>query len=371
MLVVTPVFLSFRLQEINYRLSVTEIQDLPDALNELKTYPSDGRILAQKALGTGDPLTLALLPHYSRKPGILTYSRGYHDSLSLYYLEMLPLSLEITPWFPDLLRLYNIRFLATYRIALPSHVLKVCQLRHLAFIGDIEVFVRTFEEIYGYFEFVHVPGAITGDLKGIREAVLISTQLFTYRVVFAVNPHSTFNHPPFKIVVSNKNADGNLLNFLAGNEFRIKWFVNQRRVKEKAFLEDIKFGLHPGGVFSRVLQEEVGRNFYKAYVHVVERVWSKNFYKTEHLLLKVTYHPYWKCAFYSSVEATDGARDWREVLVHHVTPNLMSIVLPPGKHHVFCQYKNPIYQKVGFVLFYMIFTALMVKEFFRVIVNSD
>ena len=51
MLVVTPVFLSFRLQEINYLLSVTEIQDLPDALNELKTYPSDGRILAQKALG--------------------------------------------------------------------------------------------------------------------------------------------------------------------------------------------------------------------------------------------------------------------------------------------------------------------------------
>lgn len=88
----------------------------------------------------------------------------------------------------------------------------------------------------------------------------------------------------------------------------------------------------------------------------------QNFYQTEHLLLKVTYHPFWKCAFHSSSDATDQARDWHEIPVHHVTPNLMTVVLPPGRHHVTCQYKNPIYQKVGFVLFFMIFIALLMKE---------
>lgn len=120
-----------------------------------------------------------------------------------------------------------------------------------------------------------MPGAVVGDLKGMREAVSISTQLFTKRAVFAVNPLSAFNNPSFKIVVSNKNSGGNLLSFLAAEEFEIKWFVTNRQVKEKAFLEDAKFGLHPGGVSSRVMQEEVGRNFYKAYVHVVDRAWSE------------------------------------------------------------------------------------------------
>lgn len=48
--------------------------------------------------------------------------------------------------------------------------------------------------------------------------------------------------------------------------------------------------------------------------------------------------------------------------MHHVTPNLMSVVLPPGKHHVICQYKNPIYQKVGFILFLVIYITLVLKE---------
>lgn len=91
-------------------------------------------------------------------------------------------------------------------------------------------------------------------------------------------------------------------------------------------------------------------------------LFSQNFYKTEHLLLKVTYHPYWKCVFQSLADATDSTRDWLEVPVHHVTPNLMSVVLPPGKHHVICQYKNPIYQKVGFILFLVIYITLVLKE---------
>lgn len=195
--------------------------------------------------------------------------------MSLYYLEQLQLSFETTPWFPDLLRLYNIRFLATSGIELSSHFLEACQLRRLASIDDMEVYVRAPQENYGYFEFAHVPGAVVGDLKGMREAVSRSTQLFTDSVVFVVNPLSTFNNPPFKIVVSNKNADGYLLSFLSAEEFEIKWFVNKRPVNEKAFFADVKFGRYAEDVTSRVLREEVGKNFYKAYVHVDERAWSE------------------------------------------------------------------------------------------------
>lgn len=96
----------------------------------------------------------------------------------------------------------------------------------------------------------------------------------------------------------------------------------------------------------------------------------QNFYQTEQLLLKVTYHPYWKCAIHPSAETTEQARDWHEISVHHVTPNLMSLVLPPGRHHVTCRYKNPVYQKVGFALFIVVFIALMVKESTTLLLRS-
>lgn len=217
--------------------------------------------------------------------GILTYSRGYHDTLSLYYLEQLQINLDTTPWFPDLLRLYNIRFLATSGIEVPSHFLEACQLSHLASIDDMEVYVRAPQEKYGYFEFAHVPGAVVGDLKGMREAVSRSTQMFTYRVVFAVNPSNAPPKPPFEIVVSDNNKHASFLRrLLSSDEFETNWFVNKRSVREKVFYEDVKFGRDPEQVISKVLQEEVGRNFYKAYVHVDEEAWSEVCYFLKNIL---------------------------------------------------------------------------------------
>ena len=81
----------------------------------------------------------------------------------------------------------------------------------------------------------------------------------------------------------------------------------------------------------------------------------------------MTYHPYWKCAFHSLADTADQSPDWHEIPVHHVTPNLMSVVLPPGRHHVTCQYKNPIYQKVSFVLCVVIFITLLINELTKLI----
>ena len=208
--------------------------------------------------------------------GILTYSRGYHDTLSLYYLELLQPNLDNTPWFPDLLRLYNIRFLATSRIEVPTHFLEACQLSHLTYIDDIEIYVRVPQEKYGYFEFVHVPGAVVGDLKGMREAVSRSTQLFTHRILLAVNPSNVPHKPPFEIAISKKNEHLSFLRrLLSSDEFETRWFVNKRSVRETVFYADVKFERGAEQVLSRVLQEEVGRNFFKAYVHVDEKAGSK------------------------------------------------------------------------------------------------
>ena len=209
--------------------------------------------------------------------GILTYSRGYHDTLTLYFLEQIQPSLDTTPSFPDLMRLYNIRFLATSGIQIPSHFLEACQLRHLASMGDTDVFVRAPQEDYGYFEFAHVPGVIIGDLKGMREAVVASTQLFKYRVLFAVNPSSELLHKSwFKIVVSHLHANAGIVNRLfSPDEFETAWFVYKRSVRENVFVEHVEFGRDPEQITSRVKEEKAGRNFYTAHVEVAEETWSK------------------------------------------------------------------------------------------------
>ena len=175
------------------------------------------------------------------------------------------------------MRLYNIRFLATSGIQIPSHFLEACQLRHLASIDDTDVFVRAPQEDYGYFEFVHVPGAIVGDLKGMREAVIASTQLFKYRVLFVINPSSELLHKSwFKIVVLHRHANASIGHrLLSPDEFETAWFVYKRSVREKVFVEHVEFGHDPGQVISRVIQEEAGRNFYTAYVEVAEETWSE------------------------------------------------------------------------------------------------
>ena len=135
--------------------------------------------------------------------------------------------------------------------------------------------MRAPQENYGYFEFVHVPGAVVGDLKGMREAVSRSTQLFTHRILLAVNPSNAPHNPPFEIVVSEKNEHASFLRFLSSDEFGTSWFVNEMSVREAVFYADVKFGRDAKQVLSRVLQEEVGRNFYIAYVHVDERAGSE------------------------------------------------------------------------------------------------
>ena len=197
--------------------------------------------------------------------------------MSLYYLEEMNPSLDYTPWLPDLLRLYNIRFVATSGIEVPGHFLRYCELRYLVTIGAMEVFVREPQEDYGYFDFTHVLGVVSGDLKGMRWAVLKTTQLFTNRILFAINPSSELAHKAlFKVVISNHNANASLIHRLTSFEqFETTWYVNGRKASEERFFADVKFGRNPPLLMSRVLSEKAERNLYSAQVEVAEETWNQ------------------------------------------------------------------------------------------------
>lgn len=57
----------------------------------------------------------------------------------------------------------------------------------MVFFGIIDLFVKIFEEDYGYFEFVYVFGVVIGELKVMCEVVVLIIWLFIYRVFFVIN----------------------------------------------------------------------------------------------------------------------------------------------------------------------------------------
>ena len=69
----------------------------------------------------------------------------------------------------------------------------------------------------------------------------------------------------------------------------------------------------------------------------------------EHVLLKVTYHPFWRCKYFKVDEdytlqqfnSSRIPRGSHSATINHVTPNLMSVTLPAGRYHVIFRYRIP------------------------------
>ena len=121
--------------------------------------------------------------------GLLTYSRGYHDSLSLFYLESLRFNPDKTPLFVNTLRLYNVHFLVTADTKLDDYFTTACQLKLITKIDDLVFYEVLHEENdYGYFDFIRIPGHIRGDLKLIRQAALTALELYKVNSLLMINP---------------------------------------------------------------------------------------------------------------------------------------------------------------------------------------
>lgn len=119
----------------------------------------------------------------------MTYSRGYHDSLSVFYLESLRFNPEKLILFVNTLRLYNVHFLVTSAMQLDETFSRLCQLKRLQRIDDL-IFYEVLHEDndYGYFDFVKIAGHVQGDLKLIRHAVLSALELYNVNSLLLINP---------------------------------------------------------------------------------------------------------------------------------------------------------------------------------------
>jgi hypothetical protein len=79
---------------------------------------------------------------------------------------------------------------------------------------------------------------------------------------------------------------------------------------------------------SKVLEEGASPNEYRCRVRMDQAM--------EFVLLKVSYHPYWKVA-------VDGVR----ADVVPLAPNLMGVAAGPGTHEIVFRYRNPLSQKIA------------------------
>lgn len=234
-----------------------------------------------------------LVPYILFLVGVQTYSRGYHDSLTVYYIESFQPNLSTTPWFPDLLRLLNVRYIIAKTI--PAEFIERSNLLTLLQIDeDTTVYIRSSSEMYGYFEFVNVPGSIHGDLKGIRDTVVSLTQIFQVRALLAINSLSYENETakvsvtPVTTPISFYRPWSLLLHFFGRPErYLTTWTLNGQDVSEHDFLDGLMSMYLARPVKSVISKESIRTNLYKAIVKVPDEAFSEVSGKDEVSILAI------------------------------------------------------------------------------------
>lgn len=277
--------------------------------SELVDYLSkgQGRFLCHERLGTADHFHCNLLPLLARRPHVRTFGRGYHDTLSLFYLDHVQ--------FSDAdLRLYHIRHLvARTNPRLDEGVVR------LAWSNSS---YQVYEAIRpsSYFEFLHAPVRVQAqDFKTIRDLLLeIVPVLIEHHAIASLAPG--LSSAADRIEVQDPVNGVTLI-------------VDGRPLAERVPSSLLKYEMlrkysSLPRIESRVERESAGPNEYRAQVDV----------RTEGvpLVLKASFHPYW--------EATVDDVPARVV---PVAPNLMAVDIPAGRHSICFKYRNPIYQKVS------------------------
>jgi hypothetical protein len=281
------------------------------SFSELTTFLSrgSGRFLCHERLGTADHYHYNLLPLLAGRPHVRTYGRGYHDTLSLYYLDHVQFS-------PLDFRLYNI-----HHVVARADVSVDPELLRPVWSNDA---YRVFQvaDPGGYFEFVRVPLSLHGkNPKLFRDLLLdIDSTLFGNGALPAFEPGP------------------------AGALDRIEWrgpnsfdFVVQglpvAREAPASRIKDEVLRRYPREASGRssVIRESASPNQYRARVVVQEDGMS--------VLLKASYHPLWSVTV-----------DGQQSRVLHLAPNLMAVEVPRGEHDVQFQYRNPTSQKTGLLL---------------------
>jgi hypothetical protein len=249
----------------------------------------DGRYLGHKRFESAGHFVLNLAGHLAGRPHLESFSRGYHDTLSLFYVEMFRFK-RID------FRLYDVTTVVTSAKAstIASELLPPeFQLSHLE--GRYAVFDAP---PYGWFDFVRTPVAVSSaDPKAVRPLV---TEL-----VQGMYPKGTL--PIFTAEGMGVAEDA------------------------PATAEQVARSIDATPIASRVLEDRAGDNEFAATVEAAGH--------GERLVLKASYHPYWRAE-------VDGI----ETPVLHVGPNLQAIDVPPGRHAIDFRYRLPLWQKALWIM---------------------
>ena len=279
---------------------------LPALVERIETDRSS-RFLAHKKLGTARHFYLNLLPALTRRPQLESFSRGYHDTLSLYYLEYFDFTAAS-------FRLYNVGAALAQRDALeelPSFLTQTWT--------NEELYVYEAPEAPGYFDFIRTPLTIVGGLKQIRPVTaILSPRLFHFGILPRIS--------------SDDEGAGDSIHVRArahADLWRDGRIVaqNERAGRLLGRLVDDYRG-EP--IRSQVLEERTAPNEYAAIVDARGA--------PERLLLKASYHPCWTAEV-----------DGEPSTIDHVAPNLMVVDVPPGQHRIRLRFRNPNYQKALFI----------------------
>lgn len=279
--------------------------DFRDAVAQLSA-DTGGRFLCHERLGTASHFDLNLLPALAGRPQLESLARGYHDTLSLYYLESFDFSAAA-------FRLYNVDAALVRGDrsgALPDHF-------HKSWSGD-DLSLYTSDEPAAYFSFVRTPVTLVADPKQARPVLRrISLPLFEVGVLPRLALHEA------KGVRLRIHESNRLQYFAAGAD-------EPRDVSVPQVLGELIASHADSPIRSRVVEERVAHNEYVARVEAVG--------DPERLLLKASFHPYWTAAV-----------NGQTVKVDHVAPNLMAVSVPAGRHEIRFRFRNPYYQKILFL----------------------
>jgi hypothetical protein len=265
------------------------------------------RFLCHEQLETSSHYYLNMLAVMAGRPQLESFSRGYHDTLSLYYLEYFDFS-------ESAFRLYNVGAAVARGEATNDHP---PFMRRAWSGGDASVFETG--RPGGYFEFVRTPLTVVGSTRGVRETVRLLVMPL-YRA--GVLPRISGTPPAAGDWIEPRPGARALLHTGEGDAGTTAEPLVRlaRRLVER----------HRGPpAASRVLEEMVATNIYRARVEATGG--------EERLLLKVSAHPYWQAA-------VDGER----VPIDHVAPSMMAVDVPAGAHEIVFRYRNPAVQKLGF-----------------------
>lgn len=274
------------------------------AVAALRQNP-DSRFLVHRRLAKIDHFHLNLLPALAERPQLESFSRGYHDTLSLYYLEYFDFS-------PAAFDLYNV---GAALIGGGRPELLPGGFRETWAGGGWRVFEAPGPP--GYFAFVRMPLTVVGDFRRIRHFLrATSTRLYEEGVVARLARRA----PPGgdRVVIGDKDR----FDYIASDGAT-------RRTASVAELQTLlleRYAAPPSR--SRVVEQATAPNEYRALVDAAG---------DEHLLLKASYHPGWQASV-----------DGQQTEIEHAAPNLMAIPVPPGRHEVRFRYRNPAYQKLLF-----------------------